>query len=135
MTKINVSYLGGLRTKSKQVQSGNEILTDAPLDNNGKGEAFSPTDLVATAYANCMLTIIGIYCNKRDILFENCTAEVEKHMIDNPRRIGQLDITIYFNKNNWDDKQKKKIESAALNCPVAKSVSSDIQVNVNFIYN
>lgn len=135
MTKINVSYLGGLRTKSTHVQSGNEILTDAPIDNNGKGEAFSPTDLLASAYVNCMLTIIGIYCNQRDIPFEKCTAEVEKHMNDNPRRIGQLDIKVYFNENNWDDKQKKKIESAALNCPVAKSVSSDIQVNINFIYN
>lgn len=134
MTKINVSYLGSLRTKSIHLQSGNELITDAPLDNNGKGEAFSPTDLVASAYANCMLTIIGIYCNQRNIEFKNCTAEVEKHMTDSPRRIGQLDIKIYFEENNWDNKQRKKIESAALNCPVAKSVSSDMKVNINFIY-
>ena len=134
MTKINVSYLGSLRTKSTHMQSGNEIITDAPTDNNGKGEAFSPTDLLATAYANCMLTIIGIYCNQRDIVFKNCTAEIEKHMTDSPRRIGQLDIKIYFEENNWDEKQKKKIESAALNCPVAKSISSDIKINIKFIY-
>lgn len=135
MTKINVSYLGSLRTKSIHIQSGNEIITDAPLDNNGKGEAFSPTDLLASAYVNCMLTIIGIYCNQRDISFNNCTAEVEKHMTDSPRRIGQLDVKIHFEKNNWDEKQKKKIESAALNCPVANSISPDITVNINFIYN
>lgn len=134
MTKINVSYLGSLRTKSTHIQSGNEILTDAPTDNNGKGEAFSPTDLLAAAYVNCMLTIIGIYCSQRDIAFNNCTAEVEKHMIDNPRRIGILDIKIYFEENNWDEKQKKKIESAALNCPVAKSVSSELKTNIEFIY-
>jgi putative redox protein len=134
MTKINVSYLGSLRTKSTHVQSGNEIITDAPLDNNGKGEAFSPTDLLATAYVNCMITIIGIYCEQRDITFNNCTAEVEKHMTDSPRRIGQLDINLYFEGNNWDDKLKKKIESAAVNCPVAKSISSDIKININFIY-
>ena len=122
MTKINVSYLGSLRTKSTHIQSGNEIITDAPLDNNGKGEAFSPTDLLATAYVNCMITIIGIYCEQRDIAFNKCNAEVEKHMTDNPRRIGQLDINLYFEDNNWTDKQKKKIESDALNCPVAKSV-------------
>ena len=135
MTKINVSYLGSLRTKSTHVQSGNELITDAPLDNNGKGEAFSPTDVLATAYANCMITIIGIYCQKRDIEFKNCTAEVEKHMTDNPRRIGQLDIKITIKESNWDEKLKKKIEAAALACPVAKSVSSDLKVNINFIYN
>lgn len=135
MTKINASYLGSLRTKSTHIQSGNEIITDAPLDNNGKGEAFSPTDLLATAYVNCMITIIGIYCDQRDIVFNKCTAEVEKHMTDTPRRIGQLDINLYFKENNWDDKQKKRIESAAINCPVAKSVSNDIKININFIYN
>lgn len=135
MTKINVSYLGSLRTKSTHIQSGNEIITDAPLDNNGKGEAFSPTDLVASAYVNCMLTIMGIYCEQRGIEFKNCTAEVEKHMVNSPRRIGQLDIKIFFHENKWDEKQKKKIESAALTCPVAKSVSSDMKVNINFIYN
>lgn len=135
MTKINVSYLGSLRTKSTHIQSGNEIITDAPKDNNGKGEAFSPTDLVASAYVNCMLTIMGIYCEKRGIEFENCTADVVKHMTDSPRRISQLDITINFKENKWDEKQKKKIESAALNCPVAKSVSPEMKVNINFIYN
>jgi uncharacterized OsmC-like protein len=135
MTKINVSYLGSLRTKATHLQSGNEIITDAPLDNNGKGEAFSPTDLLATAYVNCMITIIGIYCNQRDIKFDNCTAEIEKHMTDGPRRIGQLDINLHIKDTNWDDKQKKKIESAAMSCPVAKSISSDIKININFIYN
>lgn len=134
MTKINVTYLGSLRTKSIHIQSGNEIITDAPLDNNGKGEAFSPTDLLASAYVNCMLTIIGIYCDQRDIKFNNCAAEVEKHMTDSPRRIGGLDININFEENDWDEKQKKKIESAAINCPVAKSISSDIKINIKFNY-
>ena len=135
MTKIRVNYLGNLRTSSKHLQSGNEIITDAPLDNNGKGEAFSPTDLLASAYVNCMITIIGIYCNQRRIPFEKCTAEVEKSMIDNPRRIGQLDITLKIEGVDWDDQLRKKIETAACNCPVAKSVSSELKVNINFIYN
>lgn len=135
MTKISVTYLGNLRTKSKHLQSGEEIITDAPLDNNGKGEAFSPTDLFASSYVNCMLTIIGIYCNQREIIFDECTAEVEKHMADNPRRIGQLDIKIHFKNVTWDEKLRKKIESVAKNCPVAKSISTDIQININFIYN
>lgn len=135
MTKISVTYLGNLRTKSKHLQSGNEIITDAPLDNNGKGEAFSPTDLLASSYVNCMLTIIGVYCNQRDIAFEDCTAEVEKQMIDNPRRIGQLNITIHFKNVDWDQKLKVKIENAAKNCPVAKSISPEIQLNIQFKYN
>jgi uncharacterized OsmC-like protein len=135
MTKIKASYLGNLRTKSTHLQSGNELITDAPIDNNGKGEAFSPTDLLATAYLNCLITIIGIYCEQRNIEFTNCTAEVEKQMTNSPRRIGQLDIKIHFQENNWDTKQKKKIENAAINCPVAKSISTDIKININFIYN
>ncbi|MEX2485537.1 MAG: OsmC family protein [Brumimicrobium sp.] len=135
MTKINVSYLGDLRTRSTHLQSGEQIISDAPVDNNGKGDAFSPTDLLATSYANCMITIIGIYCQKNNIAFDHCEANVEKHMTNSPRRIGQLDIELSFKNNNWSVEEKTRIEKAALNCPVAKSVSSEIQINVSFNYN
>ena len=89
-----VSYLGNLRTAAKHLRSKDTIITDAPTDNNGKGQAFSPTDLVATSLASCVITIIGIYCEKNDIPFQHCEAKIEKVMGDNPRRISEIDETI-----------------------------------------
>ncbi|MDX1651787.1 MAG: OsmC family protein [Brumimicrobium sp.] len=135
MTKIKVSYLGDLRTSSEHLESGEKIKTDAPKDNNGKGEAFSPTDLLAASYANCMMTIIGIYCEKHDLNFKMCEAEVEKEMKDNPRRIGKLTIKFDLSENDWSEKDRKKIENAAKNCPVAKSISTDVETDISFKYN
>lgn len=134
MTKIKSSYIGDLRVTSEHIQSGDQLQTDAPVDNNGKGTRFSPTDLLATAYLNCMITIVGIYCDKHGIAFEGCEGTVEKIMTDSPRRVGQLNITMDMHKNDWSLKEKKRIESAAKNCPVAKSVSSEISVNIEFNY-
>jgi organic hydroperoxide reductase OsmC/OhrA len=132
MATATVKYLGGLRTECTHLQSGTVIHTDAPTDNHGKGEKFSPTDLVATAYASCMLSIIGIYCNEHGHSFENGSATVTKIMASGPRRIGKLVIEIDLKNNGWDEATIEKVKRAALACPVAKSVSEDIELEITF---
>ena len=134
MKNISATYLGDLRISSLHHKSGSIIETDAPEDNNGKGTRFSPTDLLATAYLNCMITIIGIYCDKNGLSFAGCEGTVEKIMTEQPRRIDKLNIQLDLSKNNWTDKEKRRIENAAKNCPVAKSVSPDIHVSIEFKY-
>ena len=128
-----VTYKGSLRTEAIHVQSGNTIITDAPIDNHGKGEAFSPTDLVATALASCMLTIMGIVANRNHIKINGTTAEIEKIMGANPRRINEIKINIRFNEN-FDKKTKRKLENAALTCPVSNSLSEKLNESIKFIY-
>ena len=128
-----VTYEGGLRTKALHIQSGNSIVTDAPIDNEGKGEAFSPTDLVATALASCMLTIMGIVAQRNNIELKGTTAEAEKIMGTMPRKISEIKIKILFNKN-FDKRTKRKLESAALTCPVSNSLNKNLQESIQFIY-
>ena len=128
-----VTYKGSLRTEAIHVQSGNTIITDAPIDNHGKGEAFSPTDLVATALASCMLTIMGIVANRNHLEINGTTAEIEKIMGANPRRINEIKINIRFNEN-FDKKTKRKLENAALTCPVSNSLSENLNESIKFIY-
>ena len=128
-----VTYKGGLRTKARHIQSGNSIVTDAPVDNQGKGEAFSPTDLVATALASCMLTIMGIVAERNSIELKGTTAEVEKIMGTMPRKISEIKIKILFNKS-FDKKTKRKLESAALACPVSNSLNKNLEESIKFIY-
>ena len=128
-----VTYKGSLRTEAIHVQSGNTIITDAPIDNHGKGEAFSPTDLVATALASCMLTIMGIVANRNHLKINGTTAEIEKIMGTNPRRINEIKINIRFNEN-FDKKTKRKLENAALTCPVSNSLSENLNESIKFIY-
>jgi uncharacterized OsmC-like protein len=126
-----VTYTGGLRTKSVHLQSGTEIITDAPTDNNGKGEAFSPTDMVANSLATCMLTIMGIKANQLDVNFDGSTASVTKIMRAEPRMISK--IIVEFNMNmSADEKTKTILERAALTCPVYLSLHPDIQKEVTF---
>ncbi|MFT5858782.1 MAG: putative redox protein [Flavobacteriaceae bacterium] len=132
MATAVVEYLGGLRTKCTHVKSGTEIITDAPTDNNGKGEAFSPTDLVATAYLSCMITIIGIYCNKHEIAFSSARGEVVKSMATEPRRINGLNVIIDFTGNDWDEKTQRKITAAAETCPVAQSVNGEMEISFSY---
>lgn len=127
-----VKYLGNLRTECTHVQSGTIIQTDAPLDNNGKGEKFSPTDLVATAYASCLLTIIGIYCQEHGYSFEKGEASVIKIMASSPRRIGGLTINIDLSGNGWDALTAEKIIRAGKACPVAKSIHADMNIEMTF---
>ena len=128
-----VTYKGSLRTEAIHVQSGNTIITDAPIDNHGKGEAFSPTDLVATALASCMLTIMGIVANRNHFKINGTIAEIEKIMGANPRRINEIKINIRFNEN-FDKKTKRKLENAALACPVSNSLSENLNESIKFIY-
>ena len=128
-----VTYKGSLRTEAIHVQSGNTIITDAPIDNQGKGEAFSPTDLVATALASCMLTIMGIVANRNHLKINGTTAEIEKIMGANPRRINEIKISIRFNEN-FDKKTKRKLENAALTCPVSNSLNENLNESIKFIY-
>lgn len=128
-----VIYNGGLRTEAYHIQSGISILTDAPVDNQGKGEAFSPTDLVATALASCMLTIMGIVAERNDIELRGTTAEVEKIMGSAPRKIDQINVNILF-LEKFDKKSKHKLESAALTCPVSNSLNPSLKKSINFIY-
>jgi putative redox protein len=128
-----VTYEGGLRTKARHIQSGNSIVTDAPVDNQGKGEAFSPTDLVATALASCMLTIMGIVAERNDVELKDTTAEVEKIMGAMPRQISEIKIKILVNKN-FDKITKRKLESAALTCPVSNSLNKNLKESIKFIY-
>ena len=104
METVKIEYLGGLRTECVHVKSGTKIMTDAPTDNKGKGEKFSPTDLVATAYGACMVSLIGIYCQDHDLKYTQGYVSVEKIMESNPRRIGQLNFIMDLKGNDWDEK-------------------------------
>lgn len=126
-----VTYLGDLRTSSIHVQSGSEIISDAPLDNNGKGEAFSPTDTVANALASCMMTIMGIKARDLEVDFVGSTAEVTKIMNAEPRRIGAIEI-VFQMKSNADEKNRTILERAAMTCPVFLSLSSEIEKKITF---
>jgi len=129
----DVIYKGKLRCTSKHIRSGNIIVTDAPIDNNGKGEAFSPTDLVATPLANCKLTVMGIKARGMDANMDGTTAQVTKIMAANPRRISEIHIKIGF-PENYDKKTKKILERTALTCPVAKTLHHDVLQVVEFFY-
>jgi len=128
-----VVYKGDLRTEASHLQSGETIITDAPVDNEGKGEAFSPTDLLATALASCMLTIMGIVAKRDGINMEGATAEVEKIMASNPRRIGEIRLKISF-AHPITDKDQVKLERAAHTCPVSGSLHTELTETIEFIY-
>ena len=130
-----VKYLGGLRTEATHLESGNKIITDAPKDNQGNGEAFSPTDLLATSLACCMISIMGIVSMKEGITkADGAVAHVTKVMYAEPRRIGEIHISITMPAKNYSDKEKKIYEHAALTCPVAKSLHPEIKQIIEFKY-
>ena len=130
-----IIYTGNLHTEATHVQSGTQIQTDAPKDNQGKGEAFSPTDLLATSLATCILTTMAIVA-KRDGLsrsIDGAKAEVVKVMESNPRRVSEVHVNIIFPRN-YEEKERKILEHAAHNCPVAKSLHSDVKQFIGFVY-
>jgi putative redox protein len=127
-----IIYTGGLRTEAKHLQSGSKIITDAPTDNHGKGEAFSPTDLTATSLATCMLTTMGIAANTHNINMDGTKASVQKIMAANPRRISEIKVVMDFPKNDYSDKEKTILKNTALTCPVAVSLHPDIKQDVTF---
>lgn len=126
-----VTYLGNLRTENTHVESGNTFVTDAPVDNNGKGEAFSPTDTVATGLANCMMTVMGIKAATMDYDMAGTQAEVTKTMASNPRRISKIEVVLHF-PQPADSKTRKILEHTANTCPVHYSLHPDIEKVVTF---
>ena len=129
---IENRYVGELRTLSTHVKTGKNIITDAPIDNNGKGQAFAPTDLVSSALCSCITTVMGICAEKGKFEMPNSKAKITKLMSTNPRKISEIKIEINFEKNSLTDVQKKKLISVGKNCPVAKSLNSDIKQNLIF---
>ncbi|TNE80590.1 MAG: OsmC family peroxiredoxin [Bacteroidetes bacterium] len=133
MITSHIKYLGNLRTEATHVRSGNAFITDAPVDNHGKGEYFSPTDTVSSALGSCMLTLMGIAANAHQIELGEIEVDVTKHMASNPRRISRIDVSITFDRA-YSDHDKKILEKAAITCPVAQSLHPDIEQVVAFTY-
>jgi putative redox protein len=133
MTSL-VVYEGDLRTINTHMQSSSQLETDAPTDNNGKGERFSPTDLLATSLANCMLTTMGIRTRNMNIDLKGIKVEVEKIMKPDPRRVGAINLVFHIPENlgQSPEKDKEFLKQVAENCPVAKSLHPDIEVNINW---
>lgn len=133
MTSVVVNE-GDLRTTCTHLQSSSAIETDAPTDNNGKGERFSPTDLMATSLATCMLTVMGIKARTMGIELNGTKTEVEKIMKADPRRVGGINIWFHFPESlqSLDAKDKTILKNTAHTCPVAQSIHPDIEVNVNW---
>jgi putative redox protein len=125
-------YLGGLRTKAVHLKSDNSITTDAPTDNNGKGEAFSPTDLVSTALCSCMMTIMGMLAEREGIDLKGLKSEISKVMSSNPRKIAEIKIKFSHPGLIATDLQKQKLKDAAHTCPVALSLSENLKQTISF---
>lgn len=134
MATVQTKYLGDLRTESVHLQSGNKLITDAPTDNQGRGEAFSPTDLLATAFGACVLTIMGIAAKTHGFDINGTEVETTKVMGTEPRRIVELITSFKFPHNNYSAKHKKILELTAKECPVFNSLHPDIKKTVTYIY-
>ncbi len=133
MTTVKTEYLGGLRTRGTHLKSGNTLITDAPIDNKGKGEAFSPTDLLVTALTSCMMTIMGIAAEERSIELGNVTAETLKIMGINPRRVTRVEVQLNFpNGNSYSEKERLYLERAARSCPVLESLHPEMEKLIIF---
>ncbi|HYG39415.1 MAG TPA: OsmC family protein [Cytophagales bacterium] len=135
MATIKSKYLGELRTESVHVKSDNKIITDAPLDNNGKGEAFSPTDLLCSALGSCMMTIIGILARREEIDLTSVTYEITKVMSANPRKVSEIHINFDMKGVKASDIQVEKLKRAASTCPVALSLDPSVKQIVDFKFN
>ncbi|MBN3520547.1 OsmC family protein [Algoriphagus lutimaris] len=132
MPTIKSSYLGNLRTNSEHLQSGTTLMTDAPVDNNGKGEKFSPTDLVSSALGSCMVTIMGIVANRDNVELNGLTWEVTKIMSASPRKIQEIIIDFHWENPVSNPAMIQKLKNAARTCPVALSLDPEIKQTINF---
>lgn len=132
MLKINAEYLGDLRVKCMHEPSGVSIITDAPLDNNGKGQAFSPTDLCAAALGSCAMTIIGIYARQHNVDVTGARLEINKIMGADPRKIARIEVIFHMPPKNYADKQKIAIERAARSCPVSLTLGENVEQIFDF---
>lgn len=132
MVTVKTTYLGNLRTENIHLQSGNKIITDAPVDNRGKGEAFSPTDLLATALGNCIMTIMGIKAMDNGFNIDGAEIEITKIMADAPRRVDEVEMVFNFPKKNYTPEQIAIIEGCACISPVPLSVHPNLKQTVKF---
>ena len=132
MKTAKIVYEGGLRTKAVHLRSSREILTDAPPDNNGKGDAFSPTDLLCTSLGCCMVTIMGILAEKKGIDITGTGIEVTKIMGTEPRRVTGIEVEFTMPSKHYSEKEKQMLEHAARTCPVAYSLHPDIKQEIRF---
>jgi len=130
-TLIN-QYLGNLRTEGTHISSGNKIITDAPVDNMGKGEAFSPTDLMSFSLSACMMTIMGQVADREHIAMEGLTTDITKVMSASPRKVSEIHVNFNWPKLDLSKKQKTMLINAAKTCPVAQSIHPDIKLEVTF---
>jgi putative redox protein len=126
-------YKGNLECELKHERSGTQIITDAPVDNQGRGSAFSPTDLVTAAAASCIITTLGIAAQTRSWKFDGTEMDIVKTMASDPRRIAAIDIDVRFSEN-YSDADKESIKRIAMNCPVIVSLSPDVKKNVRFFF-
>jgi putative redox protein len=133
METIRTKYSGNLRTEAKHVKSGEIIITDAPVDNNGRGEAFSPTDLLAASLGSCMLTVMGIAAKTHEIKFDETEIMITKTMVSNPRKVSEIVINFQI-PGNFTEKEKQILEKTALTCPVALSLHPDLKQTITFAY-
>jgi putative redox protein len=130
----SILYDGDLRCIATHVQSNTAIETDAPTDNRGKGERFSPTDLVCTAVATCMVTTMAMKASDMGINLKGTTVFVTKHMLSEPRRIGKIDVTLTFNADTiLSEKDRTILERVGNNCPVVKSLHPDVVINIEYV--
>jgi putative redox protein len=129
-----IFYNRELRTTATHLQSGERIISDAPCDNQGKGQAFSPTDLVATALGSCMMTIMGIKARDRGIDLVGTKCTVNKIMASEPRRIGKVEVTFTMPANNFSEAEKNLLVEAAKGCPVCRSLSKDVEMQLEFVW-
>lgn len=132
MATINTTYQGNLRTQATHNYSGNQIITDAPLDNQGRAEAFSPTDLMSASLGSCMMTIMGIAAKEHFIDISGCTCSIQKIMAAEPRRVSEIQIIFNFPERTYSEKEQAILERSARNCPVAKSLHPDLIQNITF---
>jgi len=134
MSKMHIEYQGNLRIKATHY-SGSELITDAPVDNHGKGESFSPTDLLCTALGTCMVTVMGIRAAKLNVPYQGLQADVLKYMSqDLPRRVIKVKVKIQMPENIKNASERSEIEQAGLECPVALSLHPDIEQDIEFVY-
>lgn len=134
MDTAKVTYLGDLRTEATHVRSGKQVITDAPPDNQGKGEAFSPSDLLATSLASCMMTIMGIAARDKGIPLNGLNARVVKHMTPPPRMVARIEVHLELDGTGLGEREKAILENAAHTCPVARSLRADLEQEVHFKY-
>lgn len=134
MEIAKIRYIGDLRTEGVHLRSGQTIITDAPVDNKGKGEAFSPSDLMSTSLGCCMVTIMGIAANSHNINIDGTEIKISKIMEQSPRKVKEIIVEFTMPKNNYSPKEKSILEKAAKTCPVALSLDAALKQTVVFNY-